>query len=1184
MLNRGCVTLLLCLLLSHEIVHGAEDLLDSQVARILERHCLRCHSGENPQGELNLTERKHLLTGGESGSVIIPGEPKSSLLLDMISGDSPEMPKESAPLSKEEIAAVERWIAAGAPWPAGRVLKRPRDDWWSLLPLVAPAVPRVSESGDSWCRTPIDRFVWSRLDGLGLSPSPEADRRTYIRRVTFDLHGLPPSPEEIDAFLADTQPGAYGRLVDRLLDSPRYGERWARHWLDVVHYGDTHGYDKDKRRPNAWPYRDYVIRAFNSDKPYRRFVREQLAGDVIPDGDSDGIVATGFIAAGPWDFVGHVELREGTVDKQITRVLDRDDMVMNAMSSFSSLTVHCARCHNHKFDPITQADYYSLQAVFAGIERADRKYDADKNVSETRNQLQIAQRELDNQLAELNEKVKEQAAPQLVPLEKQLAEVEAELSALPSLNGKLEQRTLGYHSVIMPTADETKWVQVDLGESREIEQILLIPAHVKYGNHPGPGFGFPPRFKVEIADTPDFDREVIVLADHTANDFPHPGNVPVGIAGNGPVTGRYVRVTATRLWERTNDFIFALSELVVLKNGNNLATDAEVTALDSIEAGESWGRRFLVDETVGLTTMAQLARQRTNSPSNGYHSGIEPKADVTKWVQIDLGESRPIDVIRLFPARPTDFADTPGFGFPVRFKMEISNDADFRTANLVSDQTQQDFANPGDVAWEVAAPAEHPWSGRYIRLTATKLWERADDYALAIAEMQVEFQGQQVGQQAAVTALDSIEAGRWSTRFLLDGFNSRRAISSDGQVYQVLADYGRLESERRQLQTARSVKLVELVDEKTRLALKSTQQRLTEIRSRLEELPPQQLVYAAAGNFPRQGNFTPPADGRPRPIHVLNRGDVKSPEELVAPGSVSCIPELPARFVLDDMNDEGARRLALANWIVDSRNPLTWRSIVNRIWHYHFGRGLVETPNDFGRMGAQPTHPELLDWLASDFRDGDQSIKQLHRLIVLSSVYRQVSAQDTDKAAIDAGNRYLWRMNRQRLEAESLRDATLAVSGDLDLTMYGPGFDLFEFEDDHSPRYLYDKYDPEDSRTLRRTVYRFIVRSVPDPFMESLDCADPSLNVPVRNTTITALQALSLLNNPFMLRQSERFAERLRKEHADAGAQVDWAFRIALGRHPTAEERKLLVSHSRKHGLANMCRLIFNMNEFLFVD
>ena len=306
----------------------------------------------------------------------MPGKPDESLLLDYISGDKPEMPKDDKPLSAAEVAAIREWIASGAAWPAGVELtdKRQYDfNWWSLRPLERPSPPAVHSD---WVRTPIDAFILAKLQEQKLAPSPEADRRTLIRRLYFDLVGLPPPYDEVKAFVADQDPHAYEKLVDRLLASPGYGERWGRHWLDVVHYGDTHGYDKDKVRPNAWPYRDYVIRSFNDDKPYSRFVEEQVAGDVLYPGTADGIIATGFLVAGPFDFVGQIEVAEGTLAKAITRNLDRDDMVTTTIGTFNSMTAQCARCHNHKFDPITQEDYYSLQAVFAGIDRADRPYAA----------------------------------------------------------------------------------------------------------------------------------------------------------------------------------------------------------------------------------------------------------------------------------------------------------------------------------------------------------------------------------------------------------------------------------------------------------------------------------------------------------------------------------------------------------------------------------------------------------------------------------------------------------------------------------------------------------------------------------------------------------------------------------------------------------------------------------------
>jgi mono/diheme cytochrome c family protein len=710
-----------------------EAIFRERVASILERHCVSCHSGAKPKGGLSLVTSKQAFAGGESGAAVVSGKPDEGTLLEYISGDQPEMPKDAKPLPADDVAAIRRWIEAGASWPEGIELadKKQNDtDWWSLKPLIRPSIPQLK---NEWIRTPIDAFILTTHEEHRLKPSPEADRRTLIRRLYFDLLGLPPSPEEADAFVADNDPQAYEKLVDRLLAMPQYGERWGRHWLDVVHYGDTHGYDKDKVRPHAWPYRDYVIRAFNEDKSYSRFIEEQLAGDKLVSGAPEGVIATGFIVAGPFDFVGQIEVREGTVDKAITRNLDRDDMVPTAMNTFNSMTVQCARCHNHKFDPITQEDYYSLQAVFAGIDRADRPYDAG---------------------------------------------------------------------------------------------------------------------------------------------------------------------------------------------------------------------------------------------------------------------------------------------------------------------------------------------------------------------------------------------------------------SSDGK---------------------------------------------------------KQLVFAAASDFKPDREFRP-TRGKARQVHVLHRGSEKSPGTEVGPGTASYLPDLGSRFEVAGDANEGERRIALARWLTDNRNSLTWRSIVNRIWQYHFGRGIVDSPNDFGRMGALPSHPELLDWLAVEFRDGGQfvakpqSIKQLHRLICTSAVYRQGSAGNAAFDKIDGGNQFLWRMNRRKLEAEAIRDSVLAVSGKLNSKLGGPGFQDFGFRDDESPHYTYADYDPDDPKSQRRSVYRFIVRSVPSPFMTTLDCADSSTQVAKRNETLTPLQSLALLNNKFMVRMAQHFAARAEGAAADLRSQTTVAWRLAFTRNPTEGELAAVMKYAEKHGLANACRLIFNLNEFAFVD
>jgi hypothetical protein len=343
------------------------------------------------------------------------------------------------------------------------------------------------------------------------------------------------------------------------------------------------------------------------------------------------------------------------------------------------------------------------------------------------------------------------------------------------------------------------------------------------------------------------------------------------------------------------------------------------------------------------------------------------------------------------------------------------------------------------------------------------------------------------------------------------------------------------------------------------------------------------VTFAAATEFTPLNQFAP-THGKPRPVHVLKRGSEKDPLGEIGPGTCGYLPQLGSRFSLNADTGEGVRRVALAHWLVEKHNSLTWRSIVNRVWQYHFGRGIVDSPNDFGRMGALPTHPELLDWLAAEFRDRRQSIKDLHRLICTSAVYRQSSAGNAEFEKIDGADQYLWRMNRRRLEAESVRDSVLVVAGQLNTERGGPPFRTFGFKDDESPHYNYDQYDPNDPLSHRRSVYRMIVRSVPDPFMATLDCPDPSAMVGKRNETLTPLQSLALLNNKFMVAMAEQFAKRIEPMGKNANERLTAGWRLAFGREPAEKELVALVQYANQYGLASACRLTLNMNEFVFVD
>ena len=985
-----------------ELRASADDFRD-HVAPILQRRCVSCHNDQQRKGDFSLETADSAFSSG----FIEAGDPDASHLIEVITtvDGKAQMPKDADPLSSDDVDVLTKWIASGAKWPDEVTLGAPKIadlDWWSLRPLKRPALPRIwhertgtkgkATSHRLELRTEIDAFIQEKLDEHKLISSVEADRRTLIRRLYFDLIGLPPTPGDVEAFVNDAEPNAYERLVDRLLASERYGERWARHWLDIVHYADTHGYDKDKPRPNAWPYRDYVIRSLNQDKPYARFVMEQIAGDALWPDTVDGITATGFIAAGPWDFIGHAEVPESKIDGKIARHLDRDDMVTSTLNTFCSVTVQCARCHNHKFDPVTQEHYYSLQAVFAALDRADRPYDLDSETASRRATLAKRKATLEGERASLDSQVAKAAGPRL-------AEINQQLSGLEQQSQATTKPEFGFHSQIEKKQDVLKWLQIDLGESVPISRMIYVGCHDDF-NGIGAGFGFPVRYRIEVSNDSTFESGVTVVVDHSSADVANPGITPQEVKTD--VEARYVRVTATRLAPRQNDFIFALAELMVFTtSGENVAIGKTVTSLDSIEAPVRWQRKNLVD---------------------GYYMGVDTTTT---------------------SAETTD---------------ELKRERELLLQRSVSEELRAQ-----------------------IETNKTALERTYEDIS---------------------------------------------TLPSPGMVYAG-------------------------------------------------------TIYRGSGSFVGTGAN----GGKPRPIHVLHRGEILAPKAEVKPGTVPIISDAPWQFDLPETHVESDRRIALAKWLVRHDNPLTWRSIVNRVWQYHFARGIVDTPNDFGRMGKLPTHPELLDWLAIEFRDGGQSLKELHKLIVTSSVYRQSSAHHKQNSEIDSENVFLWRMNRRRLSAEEVRDAVLAVSGQLNDKMYGPGFQLFVIErPEHSPHYEYHKFDPSDPRSHRRSIYRFIVRSQPDPFMTTLDCADSSQSVAKRDETITALQALSLLNNSFMLQMSARFADRVSKRETDIDEQVRQGFRLATSREPSSRQLALLADYAREHGTDNLCRVLFNLNEFVFVD
>ena len=830
---------------------------------VMERSCWNCHGEAAQLSGLDLRTREGALKGGSKGPVIIPGRANESRLFKLVAGlDRPPMPMTGDRLTDVEVESFRIWINEGAHWDVGSAtaaadalltlenseLPPGARDYWAFQVPVKTEIP-TSVMYDH----PVDRFLDARRREAGVSTAPKADRLTRLRRAHLDLTGLPPTPERIEQFLADTGRGAWGRLIDRLLDSPHYGERWGRHWLDVARYADSSGFEHDLERPNAWRYRDYVINAFNRDKPYNQFIREQIAGDELDHTNDETRIATGFLRAGP-----RVQFREK--DNPERRHDYLDDVIATIGRGVLGLTIQCARCHDHKFDPILQNDYYSMQAsIFGYVEIDWPLLDRDaRNIYRSRNS------EIDHQLQQLTNKIREIEEPY-----------------------------------------------------RKLLRVAMIKE----------------RF---------------------------PENVQL--------------------------------------------------AAQKSESERTPGEQLLVAQVLSLT------------PSPEQLSAAITPADAAKLKrltdQVEALETR----------RP-----------PKPAIAEIVTDGDYRFAP----------EGPGD---EVVGCPEC-------------------------------------------------------------------------------------------------------------------------------RIPPDE-----------PGTFLHEEGGLPYkvpPSYFLIRGDPFSPGSEMSPGFITVATQGKPQTVIQRPNGRtSGRRLALTEWITSRENPLTSRVIVNRIWHHHFGHGIVRTLDNLGKMGDPPTHPMLLDWLAVEFMDRGWSIKEMHRLLMTSEAYQMASMyENMTNTATDPANKLLWRYQPQRLEAEALRDAIMTVSARIDLTVGGPP--IFP----HVPEEILKsalkgiwRNQPDGPNVWRRSVYVYRRRSLGFPFFETFDLPDQNQTAAARNVSTVATQALTLMNNPFVIRQAELFAERLQEaEPYDLDKQVDLAYRIALTRSPTPDETEVAKTLVAEHSLVDFTHVMLNLNEFLYL-
>ncbi|MEA3211967.1 MAG: hypothetical protein QOE70_5024 [Chthoniobacter sp.] len=1088
---------------------------------IISSKCFACHGADEKsrKAKLRLDIREEALKERDGVRAIVPGDLEASdLVVRIESKDKDEVmppPKEAHPLTRNEIALLKKWVEQGAEY----------KEHWSFTKPVRPAVPRIesaqfsvlsaqskkSGAGSSPLSThPIDAFVWKKLEQQGLAPSPEADRPTLIRRVSLDLTGLPPTPEEVGAFVNDPGADAYERLVDRLLASPAFGERWAKMWLDLARYADSTGYGSDKFRLNIWPYRDWVINAFNRNLPYDQFTIEQLAGDLLPNATPDQIAATAFHRNTMTNVEG------GTIDEEY-RVAAVKDRIATTGQVWMGLTVGCAQCHTHKFDPIAHKDYYAFYGIFNQTADSDREDEEPKLPLPTAEELAKTS-QLKEAIAQL-EKTMKGSTPELEAeqhaWEAQMAQP-AEWQTLTPFEIKAESGT-----TLAAQADGSF---LAIGSDRPDADTYTFKMRL-------PPPGKLTAFRLEALPDDSLPSHGPGRADN-GNAVLSELRVTAGPSDAAPARGRFVRVT---LPNAPNGL--ALAEVQVFSKGENLAVKG-VAAQSSTDFGGD-AKRANDGRTDGAFT--------ANSVSHTGH-------DQDTWWEVDLREDADIDSVVIwnrtdadlesrlanFRVSVLDAAHQPVWeetvAEPPRPSVTLAPDGSKAVAlrRASADFSQDGFAvataldgnartgwafvpelgRPHAAVFETAAPVDPAGSV----LTFTLLQRYGQSHTLGRFRL-----------SATTTAPPPIELPA-QIKAILAVEPSERAPEQRDQLTaffrslsRTFAELGKqLEAKRGELAAMKPVMLPVL-----------------------RELPPEKR----------------------RETHIFNKGNYLAPGDKVEPGLLSAFAAfVPAGTKMD--------RLAAGRWIMSPENPLTARVTVNRFWSQLFGTGIVETEEDFGTQGALPSHPELLDWLAVAFMtpkgtEGAEvalgwDVKELLRLIATSATYRQSSKVTPELLAKDARNRLLARYPRRRLEAETVRDQALALSGLLSHKIGGPS--VYPPQPDGLWKVAFNGGQnayptSKGENRYRRGLYTFWRRTMPNPSMTTFDAPSRETCTVRRIPTNTPLQAFVTLNDPVFVECAQALARRIVREGgADTAARLRFALQLCLARPPTDAQVQALAA------------------------
>ncbi|WP_020468340.1 DUF1553 domain-containing protein [Zavarzinella formosa] len=1088
------------------------EFFEKSVRPLLTTHCVECHgaSEKKIRGGLRLTTRAELLKGGDTGPAISPGKPEESLLvkgLHYTSDDLKMPPKGKLPAA--DIAVFTKWVKDGAAWPEsganantgqpkpGQLFTEEQRKFWAFQPVTDSPEPTVKNV--DWVKNPVDAFILSKLETKGLTPAKPADRRTLIRRVTYDLTGLPPTPQEILDFVDDNSAHAWEHVVDRLLRSTQYGESQARHWLDIARYADSNGLDENTAFANAFRYRDYVIKSFNEDKPYDLFIKEQIAGDLLPDANTnpDRITGTGFLVLGP------KLLAEP--DKQKMKLDIADEQVDTLGKAFLGLTLGCARCHDHKFDPIPTRDYYGLLGIFTSTRTM-------KNLSTV-----AAAYERSLPTGE-SPAVAEARAKKIAAKEAEVQQITKELRE--RLLREAKERAGEY---LLAAADAKGTAGVArMGQTKDNPPGTVVLEAEKYStgtadkdtNALGKGIGIIYSLKPEnnkatlslsVPKTGDYELELRYASLESR---------PIRISVNGKLVLKEAAKATTGGW-----------------NPEHQTWRAE----GSIPLNQ--GKNTISIEGVGLLPHLDKIAVMPPLPTGKNGSGRASAGSVP-----DVGIAR-----KLIPEFITGWTE---------YLKRKKEDPFFAPWLAVRDLPDEGFA-------EASAPI-------LAKFTMPKEVLEGPP-AKTLAEFAKKYQ----------QALTGSETGKKILAEANGPYALKATLPANPEAFYPA-----------ELATISSLN-GEIVA--------------------MQKLAPPTIAVLAVEEGAKYGEVR--ADGKPRSLFVQIRGSYLTPGEeapAVFPrilagesqspvGGLSMVSDIPKHEVNQTKyghSRSASGRLELANWLADPKNPLPARVMANRIWLHLFGEGIVRSPDNFGKLGERPSHPELLDWLATQFVREGWSIKKLQKTILMSNAYRMSSTHNEAAALADPDNRLLWRFNRRRLEAEKIRDGMLFAAGNIDLKMGGSLLNNGNFSYISSnPTMDASRYD-----NARRSIYLPIIRNRVFDFFQSFDMAEPHVPNGKRANTVVAPQALYLMNSPFVRQQSEILAAQLLKDHpANVESRVQSAYLRAYGRRPKAEElaeaerfvnayetaltAKIPDPEKRaRTAWAGFCQAIFASSEFIYLN